>query len=204
MPKSYTESEREYIKNRLMEEAQKCLKIFGFRKTTVDELVKRVNIPKGSFYLFFKSKELLFYEVLCDYHVELHEDLKTRFEALDEPVSMEQVSEMVFELYKRVEASFMYKFFVNGDIELLMRKLPPEVADEHMKKDDYSIRRLIAMIPGMNEDRAKLFSAAMRAIFLSMLHKHEIGEEVFEDGLRLMIRGVVMQMFEGGWNDKRK
>nr|WP_277934491.1 TetR family transcriptional regulator [Parablautia intestinalis] len=26
--------------------------------TTVDEVVKRVNIPKGIFYLFYKSKEL--------------------------------------------------------------------------------------------------------------------------------------------------
>jgi AcrR family transcriptional regulator len=39
--------EREYIKKRLMEEAQDCLRLYGIRKTTVDELVKRANIPKG-------------------------------------------------------------------------------------------------------------------------------------------------------------
>ncbi|WP_286081321.1 TetR/AcrR family transcriptional regulator [Parablautia intestinalis] len=32
--------------------------------TTVDEIVKRVNIPKGTFYLFYKSKELLLFEVI--------------------------------------------------------------------------------------------------------------------------------------------
>ena len=59
MPKTFTDSEREYIKERLIEEAKKSLSQHGIRKTTVDELVKRVNIPKGTFYLFYESKERL-------------------------------------------------------------------------------------------------------------------------------------------------
>jgi len=70
------------------------------------------------------------------------------------------------------------------------------LARDHAKKDDISIEQLISMIPGINDNNIKVLSAAMRAIFLSTLHRHEIGEEVFEDALRLMIRGVVMQMFE--------
>jgi hypothetical protein len=79
-----------------------------------------------------------------------------------------------------------------------MRKLPPEVARAHAEKDDFNIEQLICMAPGINSGNVKMYSAAMRAIFLSMLHKHEIGDELFEDALRLMIRGVAMQMFEGG------
>jgi AcrR family transcriptional regulator len=198
MPKTFTDKEREYIKKRLMEEAQDCLRLYGIRKTTVDELVKRANIPKGTFYLFYDSKELLFYDVLCSVHDELHADLRRRLEALDEPAAADQVTELVLGLYKKVEASFLYKFITGGDLELLMRRLPPEVARAHAEKDDFSMEQLIAMAPGIKGDSIKKYSAAMRAIFLSMLHKHEIGEEVFEDALRLMIRGVVMQMFEEG------
>ena len=198
MPKTFTDKEREYIKKRLMEEAQDCLRLYGIRKTTVDELVKRANIPKGTFYLFYDSKELLFYDVLCSVHDELHADLRRRLEALDEPAAADQVTELVLGLYKKVEASFLYKFITGGDLELLMRRLPPEVARAHAEKDDFSMEQLIAMAPGITGDSIKKYSAAMRAIFLSMLHKHEIGEEVFEDALRLMIRGVVMQMFEEG------
>ena len=198
MPKTFTDKEREYIKKRLMEEAQDCLRLYGIRKTTVDELVKRANIPKGTFYLFYDSKELLFYDVLCSVHDELHADLRRWLEALDEPAAADQVTELVLGLYKKVEASFLYKFITGGDLELLMRRLPPEVARAHAEKDDFSMEQLIAMAPGIKGDSIKKYSAAMRAIFLSMLHKHEIGEEVFEDALRLMIRGVVMQMFEEG------
>lgn len=198
MPKTFTENEREYIKKRLIEEARDCLKLYGVRKTTVDELVKRANIPKGTFYLFYESKELLFYEVLCLFHDELHADLMRQLETLDKPLSADQMTELLLGLYKKIEASFLYKLITSGDMELLMRKLPPEVASAHAKKDDFSIEQLISIVPGINSDNIKAFSAAMRAIFLSMLHKHEIGEEVFEDALRLMIRGVVMQMFEEG------
>ena len=46
MPKTYSEQEREYIDKRLREEAMNCMAAYGIRKTTVDELVRRVRIPK--------------------------------------------------------------------------------------------------------------------------------------------------------------
>jgi len=65
------------------------------------------------------------------------------------------------------------------------------------KKDGLSLEQFLSMAPGVKAENIKTFSAALRAIFLSMLHKHEIGDNVFDDALKLMIRGVVIQMFEG-------
>ncbi|MFH1513530.1 MAG: helix-turn-helix domain-containing protein, partial [Bacillota bacterium] len=59
MPKSFSDAERAYIKERLLREAEACLAAYGVRKTTVDELVRRAGIPKGTFYLFYASKEAL-------------------------------------------------------------------------------------------------------------------------------------------------
>ena len=77
MPKTFSEQERTLIKNKLMKEAEYCLSQYGVRKTTVDELVKRVHIPKGTFYLFFESKEQLFYEVFIQFHDEIQDKLIT-------------------------------------------------------------------------------------------------------------------------------
>lgn len=60
MPKSYSDKEREYIIKRLKEEARLCMEQYGIRKTTVDELVKRVKIPKGTFIYFFNQKNCSF------------------------------------------------------------------------------------------------------------------------------------------------
>lgn len=195
MPKSYSENERAYIKQRLMEEARLCLDQFGVRKTTVDELVKRVGIPKGTFYLFYKSKELLFFDVFCEFHDEMQAKLLRGISSIKEmnPLTL---TYLLWELYKAVEESFLLKFITSGEMELLIRKLPSQVAQEHASTDDLRVEQLLSAIPNVNPRNVKVFSAALRGIFLSMLHKHQIGIEVFSDALKMMIHGVVIQMFE--------
>jgi AcrR family transcriptional regulator len=197
MPKTFSDSEREYIKNRLMEEAQICLTQFGMRKTTVDELVKRANIPKGTFYLFYSSKELLFFDVFCTLHDELQTRLLGWIDELKGSINAESVTELIFRLYKEVDATFLYSFIANGDLELLVRKLPPEVAAAHAKEDDFHMEQLLSLLPGAQiEGNIKIFSAVLRAIFCTMLHKREIGEDVFDEAIRVMLRGAVLQLFE--------
>ncbi len=197
MPKTFSDSEREHIKQRLIEEAKNCLMQYGVRKTTVDELVKRVNIPKGTFYLFYDSKELLLFNVLCAFHDEIQEKLFLEIQGLNEDLGPKKLTELIFNLYKIVEESFMLRLITNGEMEMLIRKLPPEIARQHAEKDDFSVEQLVALVPNMKADNVKVFSAALRGIFVAMLHKQEIGEEVFDDALRVMINGVVIQMFEG-------
>lgn len=201
MPKTFTDSERAYIKNRLIEEAKLCLSQFGVRKTTVDELVKRVNIPKGTFYLFYESKELLFFDVFCEFHDEIQTKLLSEITAIQADMIPKKLTKLIFSLYKMVEDSFMLRFLTNGEMELLIRRLPPEVAKSHAEKDDFSVEQLLSLVPNMQKKNIKVFSAALRAIFLSMLHKHEIGEDIFDDALKMMIHGVIIQMFEEDNND---
>lgn len=197
MPKTFTDSERDYIKKKLMEEAKICLAQFGVRKTTVDELVKRVNIPKGTFYLFYKSKELLFFDVLCEFHDEMHAKLLSEISAIQENITPKELTGLIFDLYKMVEQSFMLRFLTGGEMELLFRKLPPELAKEHALKDNFSVEQLFAIAPQINSKNIEAMSAALRGIFITLLYKHEIGDEIFDDALKIMIYGVVLQMFEG-------
>lgn len=196
MPRTFTDGERAYIKQRLMDEAKSCLAQFGVRKTTVDELVKRVNISKGTFYLFYESKELLFFDVFCVFHDEIQSELMNEIEAMKKEVTAEKVTELIFKLYKKVDASFLLPIMINGDMELMMRKLPLDAVKDHADKDDLSMERLITMLPNIKAGKVKTFSAAFRAVFLSMIHKREIGEDAFDDALKIMIHGIVIQMYE--------
>ena len=67
MPKKYSQSERENIRKDLIRQAERCLYYKGIGGTSVDELVRAVRIPKGTFYLFYPSKEDLFLQVLQYY-----------------------------------------------------------------------------------------------------------------------------------------
>ena len=79
MPKTFSENERIQIKNDLIKNATDCIKQYGMIKTTVEELVKRTNISKGSFYSFYKTKELLFWDVLLKFHNEIEDYLQITF-----------------------------------------------------------------------------------------------------------------------------
>lgn len=198
MPKTFTDSERSYIKTRLMEEAEACLSQFGLRKTTVDELVRRVNIPKGTFYLFYPSKEMLIFDVFHTLQDELHTNLLRQIEALNGHVTVDSVTDLMLHLYQQVNETFLYSFAASGDLELLIRKLPEDVVQAHVRQDDFSMEKLLSMLPGVKtEGTIKLYSAALRGVFFTMSHRREIGETVFDDTMRLLLRGVILQLFEG-------
>lgn len=198
MPKTFSDSERAYIREKLLEEATECLGLYGIRKTTVDELVKRVKIPKGTFYLFYTSKELLFYDVFCALHDETQKRLLNELSALKGNMDADGLTKIFFSLYKSLDGSFLLKLITGGELELLFRKLPPELVKQHAKTDDFRIEELVALVPNLKDCDVSVFSAALRGIFISMLHKREIGEEVFDEALLVMLRGVVSQMFQGG------
>jgi AcrR family transcriptional regulator len=196
LPKTFSEHERLAIKTKLKEEGKTCLSLYGMKKTTVDELVRRVHIPKGTFYLFYASKELLFFDILIDLHDSLQQTLLTQIQQQTTPLSVEQVTDLIYTLYKAIDATFLPSFLASGDLELLMRKLPPEIATEHAKKDDFSVEQLLNLlsIKTTGED-IEVFSAALRGIFTTLFHKQEIGEAVYDKAIYMMIKGIVAQLF---------
>ena len=197
MPKTFSDSERAYIRERLMEEGKACLNLYGIRRTTVDELVKRVKIPKGTFYLFYESKDLLFFEIFCTLHDEMQEKLLAELAVLEGDMDADTLTNLFFSLYKSLDDSFLLNLITSGELELLFRKLPPELVKQHAEMDDFRVEELVSLVPNLKAQDIRVFSAAMRGIFISLLHKREVGEEVFDEALRVMLRGVVLQMFEG-------
>lgn len=194
MPKSYSEQEREYIKKRLREEAAKCLAQYGVRRTTVDELVKRVNIPKGTFYLLYRSKELLLFEAIQEQHEAVNQKLYQAISTLTpQDISAEGLTELIFGFFKLTESMPILRMLDPGEVELLVRKLPQEVIAEHFLDDTDTIERMFALLPVKKEADIQTVSAAFHAIYYATLHKAEIGGD-YDKALRLLISGVVTQL----------
>lgn len=195
MPKSYSEQEKEYIKKRLKEEAAKCLAQYGVRRTTVDEIVKRVNIPKGTFYLFYKSKELLLFDVIQEQQENVNRELyRVVSNIAKAEFSADRLTDIVFEFYKMTEKMLILKLLDLNEVELLVRKLPREVVEEHFRDDSDTIENMLALFPVKKEVDINVISAAFHAIYFATLHKAEIGEEHYDKALRTLIYGVVTQI----------
>ena len=195
MPKRYSEEERAYIRKRLKEEAVSCMGQFGIRRTTVDEIVKRVNIPKGTFYLFYKSKELLLFDVIQEQHELINQKLYQEISRFShEPFSVEKLTDVIFEFYKMTEEMPMFQLMDSQEIELLVRKLPREVVEAHLQDDTDSIQKLFSFLPVKKEVDIKAVSAAFHAIYYATLHKDEIGEDGYDEALRMLIYGLITQV----------
>jgi len=52
-------------RERIVATAQGLFARFGLRKTTMEEIVRRANVAKGTFYKYFSNKEVLFMEVVA-------------------------------------------------------------------------------------------------------------------------------------------
>ena len=195
MPKAYSDQEKEYIRKRLKEEAAKCLAQYGIKRTIVDEIVHRVKIPKGTFYLFYQSKEMLLFEVILEQHDLIEEKLWKEISTIaPKDFNAEKLTDIIVGFYQMAGEMPILKLLNSGEIELLARKLPPQVLEEHLGHDNAMVDRLFASFPIKNNVDTRALSAAFRAIYFSTLHKEEIGEEHYEEGLRLMVVGLINQL----------
>ncbi|HCC35786.1 MAG TPA: TetR/AcrR family transcriptional regulator [Ruminococcaceae bacterium] len=196
MPKTYSDDEREYIKKRLREEAAYCLSAYGIRRTTVDTLIERVKIPKGTFYLFYESKELLLFEVLTQQHEILEKQMLDEIKSMQGDVTPDNLTETIYRFFKAVDESGLLRIIGTGEIELLYRKLPQEIIQDHFLHDTDMINRIIELLSLSPTAESACLSTAFRALFVSMVYKREIGEECFDEALKLTVRGLVLQMLE--------
>nr|WP_300789621.1 TetR/AcrR family transcriptional regulator [uncultured Acetatifactor sp.] len=194
MPKSYSEQERAYIRERLKEEAADCLATYGVRRTTVDEIVRRVNIPKGTFYLFYQSKELLLFEVIQEQQQSINRRLFQVISGLSgTKVSAEELTDAIYAFYKMAEEMPILKLIGTGEVELLARRLPREVVQAHLQDDTDTIGEMLAMLPVKKGVDINVVSAAFHAVYYATLHKAEIGE-AYDQALRTLIYGIVAQL----------
>lgn len=179
-----------------MAEAQKCLAQFGIRKTTVDELVRRVGIPKGTFYLLYESKDRLLFDVILKFNDDVQDRLLKEIVSHSEPMDADSLTNIIIKFYQQLDQSFFPRIVQDGELEFFMRTLPPELSKLHAEHDAFAVRQMFSMIPWLSNERAEVYGAALRSMFLTLLFKDEIGADQYEETLRLLIRGVVMQLLQ--------
>ncbi|MBO4728400.1 MAG: TetR/AcrR family transcriptional regulator [Spirochaetaceae bacterium] len=193
MARAFSEEEKTKIKESLLDAAQELISRQGVQKTTVDEIVDACHIAKGSFYAFYKTKELLFWDVILRWHSELEDMMFGRMQKITQ-ITEENLSDFIYDAYMLCFDCGLGYVITNGDIEYLIRKLPSEVVDAHIANEDDRLIKLLMQLPQFEFLDADLFSAAFRGLFLMLPYKKEIGPR-FEEVFKLCIRGVVRQMF---------
>ena len=61
--RSFTDEEREIIKQKIIDRGKDCFARYGIKKTGIEDITEDLGIAKSSFYSFFNSKEDLFLQI---------------------------------------------------------------------------------------------------------------------------------------------
>ncbi|MBA4495061.1 TetR/AcrR family transcriptional regulator [Paenactinomyces guangxiensis] len=193
MGRKFSEHEKEYIRKRLLETGKNMFSTYGLKKTSIGDLTKSVGIAQGTFYLFFKSKEELYFEIL-----EIEEE-RVRKSLLSEHFISEELTRARFKQFLKqavsiVETNPIFRQIYEEDVlEHLMRKLPPEKWEKHMIKDFNMSLPLISH--WQKEGRMvdldpELIVSMIRSLILLTLQKKIIGEQLYQPTIELFIQFI--------------
>ena len=194
MPKIYTPEEKDNIRSALKREAGKCLALYGVRKTTVDELVKRTAIPKGTFYLFYESKEALFFDLLSSFADEIESEYLAMLQEIDENHIVTSLTEIFYTLLIKFYDEGLYRFLDGAELELILRRLPKDSLPDLRTRMEEIVKNLFSYFYIDDKDDIKAFGAGYEALMYLLLSADKLREK--EKALRLLVRGLVLQMVE--------
>ena len=109
-PKVTSEYKTE-IKERIIQSAIECFSKYGLDKTRMEEVSQKAELSKGTLYLYFKSKEDLFY-VICDNNLKvLKEQLSQILATTKTKEDLVSNVEQFYENFHRIEKRENEKIF---------------------------------------------------------------------------------------------
>ncbi len=194
MARRFNEEEREYIKDKLMTAGREWFGKFGLKKTSVEELTKAVGIAQGSFYIFYGSKEELYFEIMEQEEARIRKAMEEKLNN-NGPMTKLKLREFLGEAFRAADESvFVKQMHEDGVLEMVLRKLPKEKLEQNFTGDKDALLPSIlkwqeqGLIVKANPET---LVSMIRALFTLTLHRKEIGEHQFDATLQLMLDVIV-------------
>lgn len=198
MPRGFSEREKERIRGGLIEQGEAFLTTYGIRKTSIEDLTRAVGISKGAFYLFYASKEELYFEVLGRWEDEYHDDLLGA--AVRPGVAPgQQVTGFLKRAFSVWRTHPLFTHFDREEYEHLLRKLPEETVEANLRKDEVFVGELLGRWRdhGVTIDcEPDVFLGLMRALFFIGLHEQDLGRGTYPEVIELFIESIAQRIVQ--------
>ncbi len=192
MAAPFSEQEKVSVRNSLKQAASACISTVGMRGATVEGLARSAGISKGAFYEFYATKELLFFEVLEDWHGALYHAAMDVLENRKDLNGPERAAAAILRVCGIFQEHSLVGF-VENDLPFLLRKIPEDILRDHYHSDEVHITDIIQESGLRLKQPPEVACAAVRAIFLFMQNRSQIGAS-FPKVIELLVRGVCEQL----------
>ena len=187
--RAFSEREIEAIKAKLIKAGEKLFAEQGFSKTNVAELARAAGIGKGTFYMFYKSKD----ELLWALHQAIHAEWEERFTKVlgrmitDPQAAIIEFLHAAFDIFNH---PLILKLQQTGDFDRIYRALSH---DEIHEQGDMSLKAMVPLVAvaqqagAIIEGDPLVLAATIRSVCLLGMHRTDIGEDVYPAVIDLLI-----------------
>ncbi len=184
-------------KERLLLSAKEVFSEKGFHKTKVSDIVKKAGVSQGTFYIYFKSKEEIFKELILQLKEKILKIVKEKYDSSLEGNLLQMNKEFLKLLYenKKIAEIFLYQIFPVSEsfkkiyfetVEEIRRYLT-EIIDEAVKKEhlkNVSPDNIANMIIGYKRMVFEDYILLQRKSFQETLSLSEEGIKIILAGLK--------------------
>ena len=200
MPRAFTDPERDAIRARLMDAGRELFAGRGIRATTVEQLARAAGISKGAFYLFYPSKEALFFALM----EEIETELQGRLGAQVEEAPHDALRMLLRTSLTARDENPLLDLATSEEAIAVMRTMTPEEQRSFMNRD---IELTAGIVKRLAQHGVRIaieptvLAGLLRALVFVGMHREDIGAEVAPAVQEYLVDTLARALVMGGDED---
>lgn len=176
MSKGFTKEEKRAIAIALINAFEEELRFQKVNKISIDDLVRKVGISKGSFYNFFPSKEILFFHVVNNIQQKLF--LEIMAIADKKQLSNKNKLKLILTLIvEKIQNHPWLQQLNGGEFEKVLRKLPQDLKESLTSQDIVDFQNILQQLNLEATIPIKRFVVITQIILSSTSRANDFGKQ---------------------------
>lgn len=194
MPKIYSNRTRMEIKENLMRIGTDLIKTYGMKKMSIKDITEKAGIAQGTFYNFFKSKEIFVCEIAEAYQEEINAEISTII--LEKGgVDREDLRAFYQRIFLEDERS-IYRYLSREDIQTIVTRLPVEYDNILTNAKDSIITSIEKIHNRKIGYDVNLIFNLIQVINITVENRDLLSEATFEKTVNIIIDNLMNEIFE--------
>ncbi|MBU2550026.1 MAG: TetR/AcrR family transcriptional regulator [Proteobacteria bacterium] len=189
MTRKFQTSEKQSIQQALMDKGRQLFARNGLKRTSIAELTHAAGIGQGSFYLFYDSKEELYFDVLEREERVIGQAIQDLL--LTRNLTRQRLKQVLAEgLALLLKNDLIRNMLENNEYQQIIRKLPEDRFQGHLTAENRLIAEAVKQFQKtgrLKNIKPAVLRGLLHALFLMHLHRNEIGPVVFPDLLQFLL-----------------
>jgi len=192
MPK-FSDSERQEIQNKLLEEGQRLFLAHGLKKVTIDDITQAAHIAKASFYKFYEGKEYLYLDIVQNIQAYIFEQLEKLLCENKELSNKERVKQVFAKMSEYMLQYPIIALIDSSTVELISRKVSKEhlAAFYEQTVDAVEVMQRHGITFTCENEIVSYILEALYRAWINMQHQKP---EVIEVATQILLDGMIHQI----------